>query len=591
MKKTPLLLLGILLSSCGNAAEASSPEEPLSDTGSEATGSRSTITHNEGESFIVKTAPLYFDEAKDGDFLAVKKADLSYGYYEQHPQIIYMDMAIAMQFVNEEKRVESTVNNSSQTIVCENGSSFVIDANNNTILAKNIDYANIFSSKYGAINNLIDDDYAVEHISSEGSEMFGAQDVTFDLNAYNLDIVCHDGTVYTPFPIVNRMTFNWAYYSPVAWNGEAFYLLNLTSGSFDLNYWENSYNKAFFSGSNSTTPRAEYFADYNYKCLLFSLDYFYGFLDERFVPFEEYLDRNHSDIVTKLRSTDEEEYCDGLCYLMESIIGDCHTNAGTISSSFGTGSVGYHAYSSERSTSLSRDMQSYYDKFKQAGISSNVVRYSGSTAILSFTGFRHAQQHITRDNAASFAQGNKDSFALFYTAFEEIKTHPEVHSVVFDVTLNGGGDTNALVGMLGFMKREYQVISYDPLSKGYSNLTYRVDTNLDGKYDANDGYEGKYDFYILTSRGSFSCANSFPAIAKENNMAKIIGLQSAGGACTVDYTCTPDGKAYRISGILRGGKHSDPKSHYDSGVPVDHELDANHFYDDAYINQFISTIH
>ena len=142
--------------------------------------------------------------------------------------------------------------------------------------------------------------------------------------------------------------------------------------------------------------------------------------------------------------------------------------------------------------------------------------------------------------------------------------------------------------MLGFLSKHVDLTMYSPLTKLTANLSYKVDTNLDGKYDDNDSYEGKYNFYVLTSNYSFSCANLFPQICKEMGIAKIIGEQSGGGACVVYYSATPDGKTYRISSNMRDGDPTNPVRHNDLGIPVDYSLSRDYFYDDTYLDEFVN---
>ena len=95
----------------------------------------------------------------------------------------------------------------------------------------------------------------------------------------------------------------------------------------------------------------------------------------------------------------------------------------------------------------------------------------------------------------------------------------------------------------------------------------------------------------MTSNYSFSCANMFPFVAKENNAAKIIGERSGGGACCVYYSATPDGKTYRISSsAIRFAQKDNPVLHNDAGVTPDYEIDRNYFYNDTYLNNLVSSL-
>nr|MCR4561939.1 hypothetical protein [Bacilli bacterium] len=331
--------------------------------------------------------------------------------------------------------------------------------------------------------------------------------------------------------------------------------------------------------------------EFNRNYLFFTLDYFYGFLDERETSFEEEISEQFPAIYENLFSNNEMVYSQAVADVMNHIIGDGHTNAFDATSAFGGGSTLVANNKSERTTKLSDHANNCFTLRYMAGTPINTVRYSGTTAIISFDSFSHSQKELTQDNVATLSFENKDTFALLIHSMNEIEKHGGVENVIFDITCNGGGDSNALVTMVGIMNREFDNVMYVPIDGSYSTVHYQIDTNLDGLFDENDGYAGKYNFHILTSNYSFSCANLFPCLAKDNNIATIIGKQSGGGACTVGYSCTVDGKPFRMSSLIRQGGLDKAKSHYDAGVPVDYEIEPEHFYDDAYLDEFVNSIH
>ncbi|MBP5408023.1 MAG: hypothetical protein J6Y42_02675 [Bacilli bacterium] len=187
-----------------------------------------------------------------------------------------------------------------------------------------------------------------------------------------------------------------------------------------------------------------------------------------------------------------------------------------------------------------------------------------------------------------------DTIGFAYKAMKDVnENHPEVKRVVFDLTCNSGGMVVALPFLLGLMKKEINinVFNYyvDDLCKRY----YQMDLNENGIYgEDEDTYEGKYDFYVLTSNMSFSCGNAFPGAAKYNNAAKIIGKQSAGGASGVDYFTTPSGFELRCSSCITEACLDD-NGHYienDQGIPVDYEISENIWYNRHLLNAELDKI-
>lgn len=571
------------------------PSEDISSSDISSSDSSSITPSSEEESssipepeFVVETAPYYVDVVIDGAFDRKQTTTFEYGFYADEPQIIYMPLEFALEFVHEADIVP-IVDKGLVTLHCPTGVTYSIDAEENKLLVENYDLSNLYSLHQGAPLGLVDSPYAAKIVDDSRSIFHSAEaPTTLDLGAYRLDIVDKDGVPYLPFTIINELVFVDTFYSPIAFNGEAFYFLDFLNGAISVSYTANPYSAYYYSGPFSNQKRSKAFIDFNFDALMFNLDHFYGFLDERFAPFETYLLENEKTIYDDLHSEDELAYEQAIEYVYEAIIGDGHTNARNATSAFGGGNYQRGYYTSSRQKQLSSDATDCYTRRNRSRTPVNTVRYSGNTAILSFDGFVHSYRELTRENVAEIGQGNKDTFALLYSALEEISAHENIEHVVLDITCNGGGDSNALVSMLGLLKREYQATAYNPLSKGFTDLDYQIDANLDGLYDENDGYEGQFEFFILTSAYSFSCANMFPYLAKENGMARIIGEQSGGGACVVRYTATPDGRPVRISGINRTGENGNPAKHDDLGVPVDAAFDRDFFYDDEAISNFVN---
>ena len=88
-------------------------------------------------------------------------------------------------------------------------------------------------------------------------------------------------------------------------------------------------------------------------------------------------------------------------------------------------------------------------------------------------------------------------------------------------------------------------------------MVSKADVNLDGKIDENDvTYGNKYKFYILTSSYSFSCGNAFPAYARDNGLATIVGTKSGGGECVVGSSQLPYNSSITYSSNYHLGYYS-----------------------------------
>ena len=181
--------------------------------------------------------------------------------------------------------------------------------------------------------------------------------------------------------------------------------------------------------------------------------------------------------------------------------------------------------------------------------------YSGDTAVIYFESFMNDQDNQYYLKPPTKADDPKSSFAYFYRCFEDIQKHEEVKNVVINLANNGGGYASGLVSILGFLSPdgEVKITSKELISDKYREEYYHVDTNLDGVFDDEDGFGGKYDFYIMTSGSSYSCGTALPFFAQQQGLAKIMGSKPGGGDCVVGTFIDAFGMHGAISGNMKLG--------------------------------------
>ena len=202
------------------------------------------------------------------------------------------------------------------------------------------------------------------------------------------------------------------------------------------------------------------------------------------------------------------------------------------------------------------------ESLKPAGFGTSRVDIIGDTAFIYFEKFAESLREASYYYRLPDEKVHDAStFGLFYDAFAKIKNEPQVKKVVIDLSNNGGGAVGALTAVLGFLSPDGEVnLTYNhTLNQNYCSEWYHVDTNLDGKFDANDGFGGQYDFYILTSGYSYSCGNALPFFAQVDGLAKIIGEQPGGGDCAVAPFLDAYGHVARMSGWKKLGRMTDGK--------------------------------
>ena len=218
------------------------------------------------------------------------------------------------------------------------------------------------------------------------------------------------------------------------------------------------------------------------------------------------------------------------------------------------------------------------ESLKPADFGNSRVEIIGDTAFIYFERFaesyKEASYYYRLPNENVY---NYSTFGLFYDAFAKIKKVPKVKKVVIDLSNNGGGEVGALTAVLGFLSPDGEVnLTYKhTLNQNYCSEWYHVDTNLDGKFDARDGFGGQYDFYILTSGFSYSCGNALPFFAQVDGLAKIIGEQPGGGDCAVAPFLDAYGHVARMSGWNKLGRMTNGKF-----VSDEHAVKVNHPFGD-----------
>lgn len=207
-------------------------------------------------------------------------------------------------------------------------------------------------------------------------------------------------------------------------------------------------------------------------------------------------------------------------------------------------------------------VKEHIESLKPENFGTSRVDIVDDTAFIYFEGFAETnKESIFYYCLPDESWYDASTFGLFYDAFAKIQQNPRVKKVVIDLSNNGGGSVGALTAILGFLSPdgEVNITYFHTLNQNYCSEWYHVDTNLDGKFDARDGFGGQYDFYILTSGFSYSCANALPFFAQADGLAKIIGEQPGGGDCAVAPFLDAYGHVARMSSWMKLGRMTDGK--------------------------------
>ena len=473
--------------------------------------------------------------------------------------------------------------------------SLVFDVSSNSISSDDYDSfinytgAAIPCDIFNAISSTAD---PLSSYDSKQSSYKKGNKVTYNLSNYHMSLAEYEDEIYAPFAILDSLTTLTLGYRFV-WNGCNFYCVD--PGFLFSNGQLTSYGESYYGGDYNSSSRSESFAEYNYYSFVFEMSNFYGrYHALGTTDLDAYLDKK--GLKSKIMSTSSYTSDEAIAEAINSIFGDGgHTyfkNRG-----FGCG------YNADKDKELMKELASKDNRYGEANsVYSELYNYRAqygqegnglfaynSTAVIRFDEFS-----LTLNDGSptkeSVEMDNSSTFALFYKSFKEIAENSSIKNVVFDVAMNSGGAAMALGHALSFLTDDAISLSAKNYNTGatFKEVIY-VDDDFDGDAKDADSYANAgYNFYILTSESSFSCANAFPCIAKDNNWAKIIGQRSGGGDCIVASGCTPDGTMYSMSGST-SLIHEDGSS-FDDGAEVDYEIDYSHFYDLEYLDSFLSSI-
>ena len=346
-------------------------------------------------------------------------------------------------------------------------------------------------------------------------------------------------------------------------------------------------------------------SQFNYNLLRFQFEQYYGIPDiAGYTTFDEYATKK--GLKEGLLSLEADTYDQTLAKLLNKEIDDGHTRYSAPSLASGKfpsqGAKIGAENNGPRYSGLMGKLKEYTTLRRNTmgikeGEPDQGLFIENKTAVLRFDSFLNPGSFVSNSYEPkeveqytpleALRRGNVPFF--FDTSFYQIQKKGGVENIVIDLTCNGGGAVMVLPYILAHMTNDPYLRFQNKNLNAIQEFHYKVDLNHDKVWGGEgDTYQGKYKFYILTSDFSFSCANFLPMISKELGVS-IIGKQGGGGACCVGYFTDAHGSIYAISSPLIGvQKNGDSYAHTDKGVPVDHELASDSWYDlkklDAFVN-------
>lgn len=384
-----------------------------------------------------------------------------------------------------------------------------------------------------------------------------------NLQKYKISMLNKNGKLYLPFVMLNQLILGESE-NQLYFNGDKVYIFEFNQ----VHVHNNNESKTKLLSNAKDEPIPLNYRDFQYNYLLFLLDTFYPINPEGNSSYNDFLKQYKNDILSDDNIT-HFKALNSIIYDLD----DIHTKA----------LLWGHQYVSNLEKQIEErendELKERRKRFKQ--YERELLR------IESRHNLDEATVRYTKDNQTAII---KIDILTRYTT-EGLKKQlseakdKSVKNIVFDLTLNRGGSVQATWEILGYLtNQKFKYNKFYPLTKD------KTITNIKSKVWQP---EFNFKYFILNSPINYSAGNMFAAVAKNNNLAKIIGYKSAGGASEVRISVLPTGTIIRRSGnytLCNLGFNT-----YELGVEPDIEFDKKNgeydfekLFDLEYIKQIIN---
>lgn len=335
------------------------------------------------------------------------------------------------------------------------------------------------------------------------------EEFEFDLKKYNIDILKGKDDLYLPQILLNQVILNESniqtYFNEDVFNIFRFAESLTGFGSISLK----------MSPKNNVKNIPDGLKNFQLKYYPFLFDYYYGIKLDKNKSYKEFFNNYKTDI---LSNDSDTHYLSTKKIISD--LDDPHT-----------------AYKLDGYYDKSRDLSSRQIANKKR--TNGQIELGNHLQKQYFKNNTEYQNVYTPDNKTSvisFKTFEEDSASYIEKSLKEAK-EKSVKNIVFNLTLNGGGFIGAAFEIMGFMTdKPFKSYTYNPLS-GEKKIEL-----IQSKYPKYD-----FNYYVLTSPYAFSAGNIFPQMVKDNNVGKVIGYKTFGGASAISYAILPTGDIIQLS--------------------------------------------
>lgn len=366
--------------------------------------------------------------------------------------------------------------------------------------------------------------------------------VVFDLSEYMMELYRHDDAYLVPFHLANLFLSGSVY--DVYYNGDRIFGRDI----YDFNASRERFNRSSLNSENMPYDLKEM----TYHYMAFMMNYFFGLQSDFGIDnFYDVLVEHQSNWFGGPSNRDSVHYRTILDIVLD--LDDLHTshsmNGPYITTPFYQISI----------TDLGPRSQGLYNTFFYE---LDDTRFCGRDGVEYFDGETAAVIHL--------GVFNDEATQLMADVMAEIDAKGTVEKIVLNLACNTGGIIGTAWQILGYLTDEPMEYFSQNAGDGLQAKT---------TFTSENTTEGDYAWFILTSPITYSAANLVASMARDMELATIIGQQSSGGAASVKPMLMPNGTVIRISSpnILSNANFES----IEFGVPVDVEIPMSQMGNDA----------
>ena len=564
-------------------------------------GSSRSSTLASAASSQVKDVPCYLEADAEPQ-------QVSLTYFGDLPSVPYMRIDEFYQTFMHGKMNVAAGDDGVFTLTVEDGTKATVDVENDTFAAD--DFTAFVSQpllKGDGASALAMGLAPYLTLESETVER-AANPVQIDFARYGIDLRAVDGALFLPLATVNDL-FETSKSFRVAWDGSTIYAYVLDPNDTHRRTEPLADEEAYLAGLEQGAERTSDMVQFAYGEMCFKIDTYYGLpgsapLNDAVAAdgLDKALQDNDPETRKLLLSADKKQYLWGLNRLLGHDLDDkMHTSFSDFDSLNMMPDEPFAASVLELESQYGMKPNPASAAFVEALRGSKAAKQvafgddslfgtyyieKGDTALFSFQTFKVDAQGW-EDYYAGKADlpVETDSYAALLDAVRKADANPQIKNFVIDLTTNSGGQADAVTGICALICGDSAFHSEDTLTGQRTTVSFKADRNADGKVDeADDEVSFDLRFGVLTCGSSYSSANLLPQLLHERGVI-VLGEQSGGGPCALEYCTTADGWRFSISSNTR--VESDRWESIDEGVPVDIELvkagnDGQHNYSSLY---------